>query len=73
MNNYVWSSLAFVAGLITFIICLPMFDHVIGLMPFNSMTLIFVSTLVLVLVLCIVFVYVRSNFYSFQGQGGEYR
>ena len=73
MNNYVLNSLMFVAGLITFIICLPMFNHVIGLMPFNSTVLTFVSTLVLVLILSIIFVYVRNNFYSFQGQGGEYK
>lgn len=73
MNNYVLSSLMFVSGLITFIICLPMFNHVIGLMPFNSITLTFISTLVLVLILMIVFVYVKSNFYSYQGSGGDYK
>lgn len=50
-----------------------MFNHVIGLMPFNSITLTFISTLVLVLILMIVFVYVKSNFYSYQGSGGEYK
>lgn len=70
--NFVLTSVLFVAGIITFIVCAPMFNVVIGMLPLGDNIKMFASLLVLLLVVVMLFTYVRSNLLLFQ-QGGEYR
>ena len=70
--NFVLTSILLVAGIITFVVCAPIFNMVIGMLPLGDNIKMFASLLVLMLVVVMLFTYVRSNLLSFQ-HGGDYR
>lgn len=70
--SFIISSVLFVAAVITFIVCLPLFNAIIGFLPFSGSVNLLVGVLVLMLAVMILYTYVRQNLLSFQ-QGGVYR
>lgn len=72
--NFITTSALFIGALITFIICLPLFDKVVGMLPFGQNVGMFASILILMLIICVFFIYVKQNINSYnQYQGGENR
>jgi hypothetical protein len=53
-------------------ICIPLFNQVIGMLPFSGAVVIFANVLVLMLIVCIFYVFVKQNMLSYQ-QGGVTR
>lgn len=72
-SNFVYSSTLFVGAIITFIVCLPLFNHVIGMLPFGGFTVVFAGFLVVLLIVLIVYLFVRqNNDYVDRIRGGAY-
>lgn len=70
--NFVFYAVLFVGALITYMICIPLFNQVIGMLPFSGAVVIFANVLVLMLIVCIFYVFVKQNMLSYQ-QGGVTR
>ncbi len=65
--NWFVPTIVFVASIIVFIIMLPLFNKVIGLLPFGANTVMFCSVLVLMLIVAIVYKYVQQNMFDLNG------